>query len=192
MTADTSPDLFPPIPPESGGTPERGLRPLERRVLQAVALLCAVSALLSVRWVDERNNVEKNLKPPEKVVAVQPEKPGAFLGTRWMVLKHETAQLGDGDAVELRVTVGVRPDSAAAVELAGAYDLGYRFVDGEGREWSAAGTVAGPPLRAGASTLILVKGTVPRTKAEALELEIRAPKAARKAGGPLLSLRFER
>lgn len=195
--ADTSPDLFPPIPPEPGPAREPRLRPLERRILQAVALLCAVSALLAVQWADERNNVEKNLKPPEKVVTVQPDTVGEFLGARWMALKRETARplaggAQQGDVAELRFTVGVRPDDAAAVQLVGAYDLGYRFVDGEGREWSASGAVAGRRPQAGVSSLITVRGTVPRSKADSLKLEIRAPKSARKAGDPLLSLRFER
>ncbi|GAA0567870.1 hypothetical protein [Actinomadura livida] len=196
--ADTSPDLFPPIPPEPAAAREPKLRPLERRIIQAVALLCAVSGLLAVQWVDEKNNVEKNLKPPEKVVSVQPETVGEFLGARWMALKRETAQplasgAPQGDVTELRFTVGVRPDDAAAAKLVGGYGLGYRFVDGEGRHWSADGTVVGARRpQPGVSSLITVKGTVPRAKADALKLEIQAPKASRKAGDPLLSLRFER
>lgn len=214
MTAeDTSPDLFPPIPPEPGETArgaaaeaadtdgaeearESRLRPLDRRILQALALLCAVPVLLAVHWVDEVNNIEKNLKPPEKTVTVPPDGIGELVGARWKVMKRETARPlaggaeQQGDVTELRLAVGVRPGDAASAKAIGSYGLVYRLVDGEGREWSAAATTAGRQPRAGVASLITVKGTVPRAKAESLELEIQAPKTSRQEGEPLLSLRF--
>ncbi|MFS2295151.1 MAG: hypothetical protein FWJ90_21040 [Actinomadura sp.] len=197
---DTSPDLMPPIRPEPERRGGSVLRPLERRVLQAVALLCAVAALLTLHWLDEANNVEKNLKPPEKVVTVPPGGIGEFMGAKWKVMKRETARplaggaaqgTPQGDVVELRFWVGVRPEDAASAKAVGAYDVVYRFVDGEGREWSAMNAAGGREFQAGVPALINLKGTVPRAKADSLELEIRAPRTYRKPGKPLLSLRFE-
>lgn len=221
MTSDdTRPDL-PRVPPqferapdsgqagESGQTGDSGqaeeseegresrLRPLDRRVLQAIALLCAVPAILALHWVDETNNIEKNLKPPEKVTTVPPGKVGELVGARWVVMKRATAQplgaraqQGSNDVTELRLTVGVRPGDAASAIAVGAYGLVFRFVDGEGRVWTAS-KVRGKDPRAGVAMALTVKGTVPRAKADSLELEIRAPKASRKKGEPRLSLRFE-
>ena len=196
---DTSPDLMPPIRPEPKRRGGSGLRPHERRVLQAVALLCAVSALLSLHWLDEANNVEKNLKPPEKVVTVPPNEIGEFMGARWKVMKRETARPlaggsaqgpAQGDVVELRFWVGVRPGDAASAKAVGSYGVAYRFVDGEGREWSAT-AAGGREFQAGVPALINLRGTVPRAKADSRELGIRAPRTDRKPGEPLLSLRFE-
>lgn len=194
---DTSPDLFPPIASEPEGGRRPGLRPVERRVLQAVALVCAVSALLALHWLDERDNVEKNLKPPEETAAARPDAIAEFLGSRWKVLKYETSQpfgsaAAQGDVTDLRVSVGVRPDSAEAAKTAGSYGLVYRFADDEGHQWSALARVVGKPPQAGVASLITVSGTVPRSKADSLELVIQQPKASRKQGRPLLSLRFER
>ncbi|MFG2084947.1 MULTISPECIES: hypothetical protein [unclassified Spirillospora] len=208
MTADdTRPDLpaVPPEfgPPESEETPEpeetreSRLRPLDRRVLQAIALLCAVPAILALHWVDETNNIEKNLKPPETVTTVPPGKVGELVGARWMILKRATAQPRPGGAepgsngvTELRLTVGVRPGDAASAKTVGSYGLAFRFVDDEGREWTAV-KAGGQEPRAGTAMLVTVKGTVPRAKADSLDLEIRAPKTSRKEGEPLPSLRFE-
>lgn len=202
MTAeDTRPDLFPPIPPEpeaeDEGTREPRLRPLDRRILQAIALVCAVSALLSVQWMDERNNVEKNLKPPEKVITVAPGKVGELVGARWMLLKRENvqpltggAQQGAGEVTELRLTIGVRPETPAAAKEVGSFGMVYRLVDDQGREWQAMETTSKKP-RAGVAMLLTVKATVPRAVADSLKLEIRAPRTSRKAGEPLPSLRFE-
>lgn len=202
---DTSPDLFPPIGADSKGESEdgskdgnrRGLRPRERRALQAVALLCAVATLLSLQWLDEARTAEKNLKPPEKTVTAKPDAIADFLDARWKVLKYDTAQpLGStsyqGDVTELRLWVGVRPNTAEAARTVGSFGLVYRFTDDGGRHWTALGTVTGKPPQAGVASLITVRGTVPRSKADSLELEIRQPQASRKPGRPLLSLRFER
>lgn len=95
-----------------------------------------------------------------------------------------------GDVVELRFWVGVRPGDAASAKAVGSYGVAYRFVDGEGREWSAT-AAGGREFQAGVPALINLRGTVPRAKADSLELEIRAPRTDRKPGEPLLSLRFE-
>ncbi|TDC56865.1 hypothetical protein E1281_06410 [Actinomadura sp. KC345] len=195
-TEDTHPDL-PVIPPETEESREPRMRPRDRRIVQAIALLCAVSALLGVQWLDETNNVEKNLKPPEKVTTVPAGAIGEFLGARWKVMKREKAQplatgaqKGAGDVTELRLSVGVRPGDAASAKTVGAYGLVYRLVDGDGRVWSATGT-AGATARAGVAMLVTVRATVPRSKADSVELEIQAPKSARKKGEPLASLRFD-
>lgn len=191
--AETRPQ--PVVRDEAAGTGR--LRPLDRRVLQAIALVCAVSAFLVLQWVDETNNVEKNLKPPEKVVAVEPGQIGELVGARWKVIRRKQARPLTSDAsnandvTELRLAVAVRPGDAASAEAVGSYGLVYRLLDDDGREWSTLATKEAEP-RPGVAMLITVKGTVPRTKADSLELEIQAPKAARKRSEPLLSLRFER
>ena len=196
---DTAPDLIPPIPPEEPKDGKRsGLRPRERRILQILALVCLVPTLLSLQWLDETRGIEKGLKPPEKVVTARRDAVADFLGARWKALKYETAQPlaggpDQGEVTELRVWVGVRPDTPEAAKTVGSYGLVFRFADDDGHRWSAAGTTTvGNPPRAGSASLISVRGTVPRSKAESLELEIQQPKESRKQGRPLLWLRFER
>ena len=197
MTAeDTHPDL-PAVPAEAPEAREPRMRPRDRRIIQCIALLCAVSTLLAVQWLDETNNVEKNLKPPEKVTTVPPGAIGEFLGARWKVVKREKArppaigaQQGSGDVTELRLSVGVRPGDAASAKTVGGYGFVYRLVDGDGHVWSATGT-AGAKARAGVAMLVTVRAKVPRSKADSVELEIQAPKSARKKGAPLAWLRFE-
>lgn len=170
------------------------LRPLDRRVLQAIALVCAVPAILVLNWVDETNNVQKNLKPPEKVVSVQPGQIGELVGAQWKVVDRRQARpltADSGDVVELRLIVAVRPGDAASAKTVGSYGLVYELLDDDGRTWSAMGIRAGQP-RPGVAARVTVKGTVPRAKADALELRVQAPKTSRKDGEPLPSLRFER
>lgn len=170
------------------------LRPLDRRILQAIALICAVSAILVIQWKDERNNVQKNLKPPEKVTSVRQGQIGELVGAQWKVMARQTARPlvsgGESDVVELRMTIAVRPGDAASAKSVDSYGLTYRFLDGDGREWSALGIKDGQP-RAGVPMKVTVRGTVPRTKADSLELQVQAPKLERKQGEPLVSLRFE-
>src|SRR5690606_12845444 len=120
---DTSPDLMPPIRPEPKRRGGSGLRPHERRALQAVALLCALSALLSLRWRVGANSGKKTLVPTDKVIAVPPRELGELMGASWKVMKRETARPlaggseqgpAQGDVVELRFWVGVRPGDAAS------------------------------------------------------------------------------
>ncbi|WUH98147.1 hypothetical protein OHR68_32285 [Spirillospora sp. NBC_00431] len=204
--AETRPQ--PIIPPEpgagtagpgtSGDEPEREqrMRPLDRRVLQAIALLCVIPAILVLHWADETNNIQKNLKPPEKVTSVQPGQIGELIGAQWKVIGRQNARPlkndETNDVTDLRIDVAVRPRDAASAKLVGSYGVVYRFVDDDGREWSALGLRVGTPT-AGVAMRLTVKGTVPRTKADSLELVIQAPKTARKdARDPLPSLRFER
>ncbi|TMQ98315.1 hypothetical protein ETD83_19355 [Actinomadura soli] len=179
--------------PEAEERPER-LRPRDRRVLQALALLCAVPAVLVLHWVDATNGIEKNLKPPEKVTSVRPGQIGELIGAQWKVVgRRQAPPLARDDAndvVDLRVAVAVRPRDAAGAKSVASYGIVYRLVDDEGREWSALAIPEGTP-RAGVAMRVIVKGTVPRTKADSLELVIQAPKTSRKAGDPLPSLRFE-
>ncbi|MGH3239946.1 MAG: hypothetical protein ACRDNL_06170 [Spirillospora sp.] len=195
--AETRPQSIIPPEPRAGDEPEREqrLRPRDRRVLQAIALLCVVPAILVLQWADESNGVQKNLKPPEKVTSVQQGQIAEFIGARWKVIgRKNTRPLKNdetNDVTDLRFEVAVRPGDDASAKLVGSYGMAFRLVDDDGREWSASGTRVGNP-RAGASTGIIVKGTVPRTKADSLELVIRAPKTARKgAEDSLPSLRFE-
>lgn len=201
MTAlDTHPDPIP-LPgtePESEETGRSKLRPLDRRILQLLALVCVVPAILVLHWVDETNNMQKNLKPPEKVTTVPPGEIGELIGARWKVFGREkgrprtsgSQQGGPNDVTELRLAVAVRPGDAASAKLVGSYGLVYRLHDDDGHEWSARASSEAKP-RAGVAMRITVTGTVPRTKADSLELEIRAPKTSRKKGDPLPSLRFE-
>ena len=187
MTAsDTRPDGIP-LP----GRP--GMRPRDRRIVQAIALTCAMAAMLVLPWADETEHVRKSLKPPEKVTTVPEGRIGELAGAQWKIYDRRTAApLGSrGDVVELRLQVAVRPSDAAAAKTVGSYGLQYRLHDGDGREWSADGLRTGEP-KAGVALRITVKGTVPRSKADALELRIQAPEASRKPGDPPASLRFAR
>ncbi|KAB2362692.1 hypothetical protein [Actinomadura montaniterrae] len=187
----TNPDL-PAIPPRA----RPRLRPRDRRIVQALALTALLPALLVLKWVDETNSVEKNLKPPEKVTDVPHGATGTLMGARWKVVARQaTAPLSfgtkpkDGTVTQLQVVLAVRPDDAAAAKAIGSYGVVYTFTDGDGRSWSATGLAAGTP-RPGAVARLTVRGTVPRTMAAALALRVQAPKASRKPGTPLPSLRF--
>ncbi|TDD80517.1 hypothetical protein E1293_20610 [Actinomadura darangshiensis] len=187
MTAsDTRPDGIP-LPGRSG------IRPRDRRIVEAIALVCAVSALLVLQWKDEDGNVRKNLKPPEKVTTVAEGQIGELVGAQWKIYGRATGEpLGakpQGDVTELRLKLAVRPSDAASAKAVGSYGLGFRLHDGDGHEWSATALKTGEP-RAGVAMGFTVRGTVPRAKADELELEIQAPKTARKPGGAQPSLRF--
>ncbi|SPT51083.1 MULTISPECIES: hypothetical protein [Actinomadura] len=190
MTAsETRPDGIP-LP----DAPERSrIRPKDRRVAEAIALVCAVATLLAVQWADEANSVRKNLKPPEKVTTVPEGQIGELAGAKWRIYGRQKAEplQKTGDVTELRVQLAVRPGDAASAKAVGSYGLVYRLLDGRGREWSALGQRTGEP-RAGVAMGVTVKGTVPRSMADSLELEIRAPKTSRKPGEPQVSLRFSR
>ncbi|QKW33596.1 hypothetical protein HUT06_05770 [Actinomadura sp. NAK00032] len=192
MTAsDTRPDGIP-LPDLS----ERRMRPRDRRVVQAIALVCAMAAMLVIPWADETDLMRDSLKPPEKVTALPEGRIGELVGAKWKVLDRRTAApLGDrqsgGDVVELRLKLAVRPSDAASAKAVGSYGLRYRFHDGDGRVWFAVGLRTAEP-KAGVAMGITVKATVPRAKADELELHIQAPKETRKPGGPLASLRFSR
>ncbi|NVI92446.1 hypothetical protein [Actinomadura sp. BRA 177] len=74
MTAsDTQPDGIP-LP----GRP--GMRPRDRRIVQAIALMCAMAAMLVLPWADETENVKKSLKPPEKITTVPEGQIGDLVG----------------------------------------------------------------------------------------------------------------
>ncbi|MER6816312.1 hypothetical protein ABT299_44215 [Spirillospora sp. NPDC000708] len=187
----TNPDL-PAIP----ARPRSRLRPRDRRVIQALALTALLPALLVLKWMDETDSVEKNLKPPEKVTDVPRGATGTLVGARWKVVARQTAappsfgtKPKDGTVTELQVVLAVRPDDAAAAKAVGSYGIVYTFTDGDGRSWSATGLAAGT-ARPGTVGRVTVRGTVPRTVAVALALRVQAPKASRKQGTPLPSLRF--
>lgn len=187
----TNPDL-PVIPPLRRSR----LRPRDRRVVQALALTALLPALLVLKWMDETDSVQKSLKPPEKVTDVPHGATGTLVGAQWKVIARQaTAPLSfgtkpkDDTVTELRVVLAVRPDDAAAAKAIGSYGIVYTFTDGDGRSWSATGLAAGT-ARPGAVGRLTVRGTVPRTVAEALALRVQAPKASRKQGTPLPSLRF--
>ncbi|MEU5991307.1 hypothetical protein ABZ806_20255 [Spirillospora sp. NPDC047418] len=189
MTAsDTRPDGIP-LP----GRP--GIRPRDRRIVQAIALVCATAAMLAIPWADETGTVRKFLKPPEKVTTVPEGQIGELAGAQWKVFDRKVAEplggKGQGDIVELRLAVAVRPSDAAAAKAVGSYGLQYRLHDDDGHAWFASGVRTTEP-KAGVALRITVKGTVPRAKADALELRIQAPKETRKPEDPLASLRFAR
>ena len=188
--ADTHPDGIPlPTPSDRSR-----LRPRDRRVVQAIALVCAMSAYLVVHWADDTRTVRKNLDPPEKVTTVAEGQIGELAGARWKVFgRQKAAPLGkaQGDVTELRLQLAVRPSDAASAKAVGAYGLVYRFRDDDGRAWSATALRTREPA-AGVAMAVTVRGTVPRAMADSLELEIRAPKTSRKPGAPQASLRFSR
>ncbi|GAA1807369.1 hypothetical protein [Actinomadura chokoriensis] len=189
MTAsDTRPDGIP-LP----GRP--GMRPRDRRIVQAIALVCAMAAMLAIPWADETSTIRKSLKPPEKVTTVPEGRIGELVGAKWKVYDRRVTEpltgKDQGDVVELRLAVAVRPSDAASAKAVGSYGLQYRLQDGDGRAWSANGIRTEEP-KAGVATRITVRGTVPRAKADALELRIQAPKETRKPEDPLPSLRFAR
>lgn len=191
--SDTRPDGIP-LPDLSK---KDGMRPRDRRVVQAIALTCAMAAMLVLPWSDETENIRKSLKPPEKVTTVPEGQIGELVGAKWKVYDRRTAAPLDSaaqgetkdDVVELRLEVAVRPSDAASAKAVGSYSLHYRLRDGDGREWFASGFRRTEP-KAGVAMRITVRGTVPRSKADALELRIQAPKESRKPEEPLASLRF--
>lgn len=189
MTAsDTRPDGIP-LP----GRP--GMRARDRRIVQAIALVCAMAAMLTIPWADETRTIRKFLKPPEKVTTVPEGQIGVLAGAQWKVYDRRVAEpLGDkdqGDVVELRLALAVRPSNADGAKAVGSYSLQYRLYDDDGHQWSANGVRTVEP-KAGVAMRITVKATVPRAKADALELRIQAPKETRKPEDPLASLRFAR
>jgi hypothetical protein len=187
----TNPDL-PPVRPRA----RPRLRPRDRRIVQALALTALLPAFLVLKWMDETDSVQKNLKPPEKVMDVPHGGTGTLAGAQWKVVGRQATappsfgtKPKDDTVAELQVVLAVRPDDAAAAKTIGSYGFVYTFTDGGGRSWSATGLAAGT-LRPGAAGRLTVRGTVPRAVAEALALRVQAPKASRKQGTPLPSLRF--
>lgn len=192
MTAsETRPDGIP-LPDLSGRS---GMRPRDRRIVQAIALVCAMAAMLAIPWADETSTIRKFLKPPEKVTTVPEGQIGELAGAKWKVYDRRVTEpltgKGQGDVVELQLALAVRPSDAAGAKAVGSYGLQYRLHDGDGHEWFANGIRTAEP-KAGVAMRITVKGTVPRAKADALELRIQAPKETRKPEDPLPSLRFAR
>lgn len=181
--------------PDPPSPPARRMRPRDRRIVQALAVAVLLPAFLVLKWVDQSDGAQQNLKPPEKVTSVAHGAVGHLADAQWKVVSRGTeAPLGsgdrqDGDATELQVVLAVRPETAAAAKTIGSYGVGYFFEDGDGRTWSAGGIAAGTP-RQGVAGKLTVKGTVPRSEAAALALVVKAPKASRKKGKPLPSLRF--
>ncbi|TDD83292.1 hypothetical protein [Actinomadura rubrisoli] len=190
---------------EGGESPERvKLRPLDRRVIQAMALAALVPAFLSLQWLDEERSLRSNLKPREKVITVAHGAVGEFGGARWRLMGRENAAsladpasapgtsppggTGAGDVTELRLTLAVRPLDAAGAKTVGSYGTVYRLRDGDGHVWSATGLALGTP-RQGVPTRITVRATVPRAKVDSLVLEVRPP-AYPRPKGPLPLLRF--
>ncbi|MBO2460253.1 hypothetical protein [Actinomadura violacea] len=194
----TNPDLpvIPPHPPRRQRQ-RQGIRPRDRRIVQAFALTALIPALLVLKWKDETNSVQKSMKPPEKVTDVPQGATGTLAGAQWKVVGRQTvaplplggAKPKDDTVTQLQVVLAVRPDDAAAAKAIGSYGIVYTFTDGDGRSWSATGLTTGT-ARPGAVARLTVKGTVPRTRAAALALRVQAPKASRKPGKPLPSLRF--
>jgi hypothetical protein len=187
----TNPDPLP-VPVR----PRPRLGPRDRRIIQALALAALLPAFLVLKWMDETDSVQKNLKPPEKVTDVPHGATGTLMGAQWKVVARQAtappsfgAKPRDDTVTELQVVLAVRPGDAAAAKAIGSYGVGYTFTDGDGRSWSATGLAAGT-ARPGAVSRLTVRGTVPRTVAAALALRVQAPKAARKPGTPLPSLRF--
>jgi hypothetical protein len=172
------------------------IRPRDRRIVQAIALATLLPAFLGLKWMDEADSVQKNLKPPEKVTTVPHGQTGTLADAQWKVVARQarapiaagTGPQDDG-TTELQVVLAVRPADAAAAKTIGSYGITYFFTDGDGRMWSATGLAAGTP-RAGAPARLTVRSTVPRTKAAELALLVKAPKASRRPGRPLPSLRF--
>ncbi|QKG24686.1 hypothetical protein [Actinomadura verrucosospora] len=201
----TNPDLpvIPPRPPQQQRQQQQQqprqrqrIRPRDRRIVQAFALTALIPALLVLKWTDETNSVQKSMKPPEKVTDVPQGATGTLAGAQWKVIGRQTVDppaFGtgpkDATATQLQVVLAVRPDDEAAAKAIGSYGVVYTFTDGDGRSWSATGLTTGT-ARPGAVARLTVKGTVPRTRAAVLALRVQAPKASRKPGTPLPSLRF--
>ncbi|MFD0691580.1 hypothetical protein [Actinomadura fibrosa] len=213
MTAPAPPE--PPLPPERPAPTEppepseprrAGLRPGDRRVVQALALAALLPALLSIQWLDETHIVQRNLEPREKATTVPHGGTGELAGAQWRIEGRQTRAPyvstqapggGSADVTELRLTLAVLPRDAEAAKAVGSYGITYRLSDGDGHEWSAVGLRTGSATgltsdakpRPGAVTRITVTGTVPRSKAGSLRLEVRPPRAQRPTG-PLPLLRF--
>lgn len=168
--------------------PARGLRARDRRIVQVIALVTVLPALLVLHWVDDVHNVRKNLEPPVKATTVARGASGTLGGAEWR-LQQRQAMPGPGpDAASLRLVLNVRPLDAAGVKLLGSYGLTYRLRDGDGHEWSAAGLALGTP-RVGAWARVTVSASVPRSRTGSVALEVRPP-AYQRTKGALPSLRF--
>lgn len=183
--------------PEGDGTssnPRRSrMGPRTRRVVEACALAVLLPSLLGLYWVDETGRAE-DLEPSVKVSSVARGKIGELAGARMTVYKRESAPRPGApegqDVVQLQVILAVKAQDAESAETIGGYGVEYRFVGGQGLEWTAN---ASKPTRIqpGKAFPLTVRGTVPRAKAESLALEVRLPETARKGAAPLPSLRFE-
>ncbi|MFC6933492.1 hypothetical protein ACFQHO_26195 [Actinomadura yumaensis] len=164
------------------------MRARDRRIVQAIALITVLPALLVLHWVDDVHNVRKNLEPPVKAATVARGASGTLGGAEWRLQQRQAAPGPGPDTASLRLVLAVRPLDAAGVKLLGSYGLTYRLRDGDGHEWSAAGLALGTP-RVGAWARVTVSASVPRSKTGSVALEVRPP-AYRRTKGALPSLRF--
>lgn len=176
---------------ERAGRSRRRPRPGDRRFLEAMALAALLPALIGVRWLDDTRNIQERLERPEKPTVVAKGKVGTLAETRWLFVRRTVgpAPLNpQPDAAEVRMVVAIRPLTPAGAKAVGSSGMTYRLRDAEGRIWSATALPSSPP-RAGATAMIVVRGVVPRVKAETVTLEV-LPSAASHPKGPLPSLRF--
>ncbi|MQY04462.1 hypothetical protein [Actinomadura macrotermitis] len=166
---------------------EPRLRPRDRRIAEAIALLTLLPVVPVLAWADQTANVHRSLAPLEKPVIVSRGGEGELAGVRWRVRGRTTGPgLGDGVAA-LRIVLLARPADAAAARSIGAYGTLYRLRDGQGHVWN--GTALAAPAKPGAPVQVTVQATLPRAAADAVALEILPPRSqARK--GALPSLRF--
>ncbi|XVQ11657.1 hypothetical protein ACQP1W_03475 [Spirillospora sp. CA-255316] len=175
---------------------EPRLRPRDRRVLEAIALLTLLPALLLLRWTITADDARKvTMERPEKATVVPRNAIGEWSGARWRLYGQSVGTpLSTGgaaaqpDVAELRLSVAVRPETPAAARM--LLSLDYRLADAEGHLWTARGTTSTTP-RPGMAMRLLVTGTVPRSKTGAVVLELRPPPYSQPKG-PLPLLRFER
>lgn len=171
----------------------RAMRPRDRRILEAIALLTLVPTLLVLGWVGDITMAEKIADPPEKATVVPRDTTATWQNVRWRLYAQAVGGPPAGygsDAAELRLGLAMKPLNAAGVKLLTSFGLKYRLADSEGNVWTATGSTGEPP-RAGRTRSITVRGALPRSKTGAVVLEVRAPVNPRPKG-PVPLLRFER
>lgn len=159
--------------------------------MEVLALVCLLPAFLGVQWLDETNRAE-SLEPPVKVSSIADGKVGELVGARWTLGERKiTPRKAAGqDVAELQVALGVKAPTAESAKKVGGYGMEFRFVDEQGREWTARASPTGQ-VPVGKVHVFTLRGTVPRAKAESLAVVVRPPKTERKGAAPLPSLRFE-
>lgn len=171
--------------------PRRRMRPADRRFLQAMALVTLLPALVGLHWLDDTRTIQQRLERPEKPTTVAKDKVGVLADTRWLFVRRTVAQAPlnpDPNVAEVRMVVAIKPLTEAGAKTVGSFGMSYRLRDDEGHIWSATALPSSTP-RAGAITLLTVRGVLPRAKAQTATLEVRPPTTYRPKE-PLPSLRF--
>ncbi|MQA94672.1 MAG: hypothetical protein GEV11_08450 [Streptosporangiales bacterium] len=159
---------------------------IRARTVQAVALVLAASALIGLRWQDQRREAQADT-PPEAVTVVPPQGSDTFGDMRWRLASYRiTSTRGaplplpvrpPAGGVYMQAEVEVTVLSPRAERFLD--EIAFTFEDADGRTWNAVGDFRDPGVaadrpqrRPGAKFRYVIIGAVARDRAAAVRLEL--------------------